>query len=205
VAPAPARGAPRRSARRRDRGRAALPAAAGASFGICRHGRLGRRAGRGHRHDERADRRSGPGTRRGVSSSTRTPWWSVPCQDWGPSSAPGCSASSAMRRTGMPPPSVARTTPERHRSPAPLAPGGSCSPATPATSASPTRSTCGPSPLSAPPREPAATTTPARPPATPTALRALGNRLAGILPGCLAHHTPYNETTAWAHRIQTSA
>jgi hypothetical protein len=35
------------------------------------------------------------------------------------------------------------------------------------------------------------------------ALRALGNRLAGILHGCLAHHTPYSETTAWAHRTDT--
>jgi hypothetical protein len=35
------------------------------------------------------------------------------------------------------------------------------------------------------------------------ALRALGNRLIGILHGCLAHHTPYNETTAWAHRPAT--
>ena len=32
------------------------------------------------------------------------------------------------------------------------------------------------------------------------ALRALRNRLVGILHGCLAHHTAYNETTAWAHR-----
>jgi hypothetical protein len=32
------------------------------------------------------------------------------------------------------------------------------------------------------------------------ALRALGNRLVGILHGCLASHTPYSETTAWAHR-----
>jgi len=32
------------------------------------------------------------------------------------------------------------------------------------------------------------------------ALRALGNRLVGILHGCLAHHTTYSETTAWAHR-----
>jgi hypothetical protein len=32
------------------------------------------------------------------------------------------------------------------------------------------------------------------------ALRALGNRLVGILHGCLAHHTPYDEHTAWAHR-----
>jgi hypothetical protein len=32
------------------------------------------------------------------------------------------------------------------------------------------------------------------------ALRALGNRLVGILHGCLAHHATYNETTAWAHR-----
>jgi transposase len=32
------------------------------------------------------------------------------------------------------------------------------------------------------------------------ALRALGNRLVGILHGCLRHHTLYNEHTAWAHR-----
>jgi transposase len=32
------------------------------------------------------------------------------------------------------------------------------------------------------------------------ALRALGNRLVGILHGCLRTHTPYNEHTAWAHR-----
>jgi hypothetical protein len=33
------------------------------------------------------------------------------------------------------------------------------------------------------------------------ALRALGNRLVGILHGCLRHHQPYNEHTAWAHRM----
>jgi transposase len=33
------------------------------------------------------------------------------------------------------------------------------------------------------------------------ALRALGNRLVGILHGCLRHHSPYNEHTAWAHRM----
>jgi transposase len=32
------------------------------------------------------------------------------------------------------------------------------------------------------------------------ALRALGNRLVGILHGCLRHHTHYNEHTAWHHR-----
>jgi transposase len=32
------------------------------------------------------------------------------------------------------------------------------------------------------------------------ALRALGNRLVGILHGCLRHHTGYDEHTAWAHR-----
>lgn len=32
------------------------------------------------------------------------------------------------------------------------------------------------------------------------ALRALGNRLVGILHGCLTNHTLYNERTAWAHR-----
>jgi transposase len=32
------------------------------------------------------------------------------------------------------------------------------------------------------------------------ALRALANRLVGILHGCLTHRTPYDEHTAWAHR-----
>lgn len=36
------------------------------------------------------------------------------------------------------------------------------------------------------------------------ALRALANRLVGILHGCLRHHTPYNEHTAWAHRPNTN-
>ena len=37
------------------------------------------------------------------------------------------------------------------------------------------------------------------------ALRALGSRLVGILHGCLRHHTPYDEHTAWAHRQITHA
>jgi transposase len=37
------------------------------------------------------------------------------------------------------------------------------------------------------------------------ALRALGNRLVGILHGCLRHHTPYDEHTAWAHRLELTA
>ena len=32
------------------------------------------------------------------------------------------------------------------------------------------------------------------------ALRSLGNRLVGILHGCLRHHATYDEHTAWAHR-----
>jgi transposase len=36
------------------------------------------------------------------------------------------------------------------------------------------------------------------------ALRAVGNRLVGILHGCLQHRTPYDEETAWGHR-QTHA
>lgn len=32
------------------------------------------------------------------------------------------------------------------------------------------------------------------------ALRALSNRLVGILDGCLRHHTTYDEAIAWAHR-----
>jgi transposase len=37
------------------------------------------------------------------------------------------------------------------------------------------------------------------------ALRALGNRLVGILHGCLASHARYSETTAWAHRASQPA
>ncbi|MGB8387276.1 IS110 family transposase [Mycobacterium sp.] len=37
------------------------------------------------------------------------------------------------------------------------------------------------------------------------ALRALGNRLVGILHGCLRHQQPYNEHTAWAHRTPIAA
>jgi hypothetical protein len=37
------------------------------------------------------------------------------------------------------------------------------------------------------------------------ALRALANRLVGILHGCLRHHTVYNEHRAWSHRTQPAA
>jgi hypothetical protein len=33
------------------------------------------------------------------------------------------------------------------------------------------------------------------------ALRALANRLVGILHGCLTHHTTYNENTAWPEAV----
>jgi transposase len=37
------------------------------------------------------------------------------------------------------------------------------------------------------------------------ALRQVGNRLVGILHGCLKTKTCYNETTAWSHRTETAA
>lgn len=37
------------------------------------------------------------------------------------------------------------------------------------------------------------------------ALRALANRLVGLLHGCLRHHTLYDEHTVWAHRIKHAA
>ena len=37
------------------------------------------------------------------------------------------------------------------------------------------------------------------------ALRALANRLVGILDGCLRHRTTYDEATAWAHRQPAAA
>ena len=36
------------------------------------------------------------------------------------------------------------------------------------------------------------------------ALRALSNRLVGILHGCLKHHTAYDEHTAWGHRTPST-
>ena len=37
------------------------------------------------------------------------------------------------------------------------------------------------------------------------ALRALSNRLVGILDGCLRHRTTYDEVTAWVHRLTLAA
>jgi transposase len=37
------------------------------------------------------------------------------------------------------------------------------------------------------------------------ALRALANRLVGILHGCLQHHTPYDEDIAWPHTVPAAA
>jgi len=37
------------------------------------------------------------------------------------------------------------------------------------------------------------------------ALRQVGNRLVGILHGCLKTNNPYSETTAWSHRAQPAA
>jgi len=37
------------------------------------------------------------------------------------------------------------------------------------------------------------------------ALRALANRLVGLLHGCLRHHTLYDEQIAWGHRHQLAA
>ena len=122
-------------------------------------------------------------------SSTRTRRWSAPCQDWGPSPAPGCPASSAMRRTAIPTPSLAGTTPEHHPSPKPPAPAGSSWPATPATSTSPERSTFGRSPRSMPALVPARSTTPAAPPGTPGPARPRQppRRHPARLPSCTAH------------------
>ena len=36
------------------------------------------------------------------------------------------------------------------------------------------------------------------------ALRSLGNRFVGILHGCLANETPYQENTGWGHRSENN-
>jgi hypothetical protein len=38
-----------------------------------------------------------------------------------------------------------------------------------------------------------------------SALRAVANRLVGILHGCLRTHTTYNEHLAWGHRSSIAA
>ena len=142
------------------------------------------------------------GARQRILSSTRTPRWSVPCQDWGPSSAPGCSASSAM-------------TPNRY---ATAKSRKNYAGTSPITRASGTRRvvlaryarnkrladaiylwafaalTAHPGARAFYDHRRAAGDTHHQ------ALRALGNRLVGILHGCLGHHTLYDEDTAWAHR-----
>ena len=135
--------------------------------GVECHGGVGDRQRGRDRHHGRPRSPPWPRSSKRVLSSTRTPRWSDPCQDWGPSSAPGCSASSAMSRTAMPPPSLARTTPARRPSPGRRAPRGSCSPVTPATTAWPMPSTCGPSPPSRPHQAPEPSTTPDGQPVTP--------------------------------------
>jgi hypothetical protein len=37
------------------------------------------------------------------------------------------------------------------------------------------------------------------------ALRHVANRLVGILHGCLATRTVYDEATAWAHQVELAA
>ena len=56
---------------------------------------------------------------------------------------------------------------------------------------------------SAPPLAPAPTTTLYAPAGAShgAALRQLGNRLVGVLHGCLKTHTPYDEATAWSHEV----
>ena len=90
------------------------------------------------------------------------------------------------------------------RSPAPPARAVPCWPGTPATGASPTRSTNRPSAAltSSPGARAYYDAHRARGATHHQALRALGNRLVGILHGCLRHHTTYDEATAWP-QLQT--
>ena len=58
----------------------------------------------------------------------------------------------------------------------------------------------------APHPAPAPTTTNSAPASAghTAALRQLGNRLVGILHGCLKTRTPYDEATAWSHHAATA-
>ena len=139
-------------------------------------------------------------------SDTRTPRSSAVSQDSASSSAPGCSASSETTRTATSMLEPARTTPAPHRSPSPPANAKSSRPATSATGTSPTPATCGPSPPSPPHRCPPLLRHPARTWQRPRRRPPRpGNRLVGILDGCLRHHTLYSEQTAWGHRTAQAA
>jgi hypothetical protein len=85
-------------------------------------------------------------------------------------------------------------------SPGRPAPAGSCWPARRSTNASATRSICKPfAALRVSPGGRAYYDAHrARGHTHHQALRALGNRLVGILYGCLRHRQPYNEATAWS-------
>ena len=93
----------------------------------------------------------------------------------------------------------ARTTPGPRRLPAPQEPDESCSPASPATVGSPTPVTSGRSVPSTPYPAPRALydTRRANGATHHQALRALANRLVGLLHGCLRHQSTYDETIAW--------
>ena len=142
---------------------------------------------------------------RHILRHTRTPTSTAPCQDLVSSSAPGCSVSSGTTRTATPrqvSQELRRNITIDRRVGQANAP---CWPATSATAASTTPSTNGPS-------APCNTSPGARAfydqhraagDLHHQALRALGNRLVGILHGCLRHHTHYDEHKAWAHRQTT--
>jgi hypothetical protein len=103
-------------------------------------------------------------------------------------------------------PKARRPTPAPPRSPAPRGRGAPCWPASLATATSPMRVPSGRSPPSGPPPAPgSARARRSRGCTHHQALRALANRLVGILHGCLAHHDPYREAVAWRLPPQLAA
>ena len=136
---------------------------------------------------------------RRIFACTRTLRSSCPSPGWDRSSAPGCWPSSAMTRTGTPPPRPARTTRPPARSPASPARRRPSWPGTCTTTGSATPSDrqafCA---LTASPGARAYyDQLRARNIGHDAALRQLANRLVGILHGCLKTRTLYDETTAW--------
>ena len=122
-------------------------------------------------------------------------------------SAPGCSVSSGTTRTDTPTPSLAETTPEPH----PLTVASGKKRAVLARHVRNRRlyDAIDHWALGAITNSPGARAFYDQHRAAGDlhhqALRALGNRLVGILHGCLRHHTLYSEHTAWAHRQTTQA
>ena len=189
-----------RHPRPRDPGRAAHRAARRARRGHCRVRR---------HHPARPSASSPSSTARSPTSRpswptilrhTRTPTSTAPCQDLVSSSAPGCSVSSGTTRTirqRQVSQELRRNLTPHHRLGQETRRAGPPRPQPPPLRRHRPMGLL--RPIHTAPAPAPSTTTTAPPGPHHQALRALGNRLVGILHGCLRHHTSPTTNTPPGH------